>query len=118
MSRVGSWASRALGSGVVALLLASVGTLACGPEESRASAASRQVRTSWAEPVRSVEAPTTTTTPPPAPKKVLIMGDSVIWDTVPGVTEGFRGAGIDVVSEAFPGTSLLGGTTVTRRSDA
>jgi lysophospholipase L1-like esterase len=100
---------RALACIVVALLGAALVAAACGPDR-RVSAAERPPT-----PVTSVTAePTTTTTTVPVapPKKVLVMGDSVIWDAVPRVREGFGAAGIEVVSEAFPGTSLLGGTNV------
>lgn len=103
---------RALACGVVGLLATALAAAACAPEGrvSAAEAPASAVTSVIAEPAPS---PTTSTTVPVAPlEKVLIMGDSVIWDAVGRVREGFAAAGIEVVSEAFPGTSLLGGTNV------
>ena len=101
---------RALACTVVALLAAALVAAACAPDPrvSAAEAPVAPVTTVTAEPTTT----TTTTVPVAPPKKVLVMGDSVIWDTVARVREGFGAAGIEVVSEAFPGTSLLGGTNV------
>lgn len=60
--------------------------------------------------------PTTTTAALPRPTgrplRVLVMGDSPIWDAYPFIEEGFRRAGVEVRGGAFPGTSLLGRTDV------
>lgn len=98
----------ALACSVVALLAAALAA-ACVPDRpvSAAEAADDPVTTVTVEPTT-----TTTSVPVVPPRKVLLMGDSVIWDAVARVREGFGAAGIEVVSEAFPGTSLLGGTNV------
>ena len=59
---------------------------------------------------------TSTTLPPPTRElnKVLLIGDSEMFDAAPFITEGFKAAGIEVNSQAFPGTSLLGVTDVTK----
>jgi hypothetical protein len=52
---------------------------------------------------------TTTTTAPGRPlRKVLLLGDSEMFDAAPYTIEGFRTAGVETNSQAFPGTSLLG----------
>jgi hypothetical protein len=61
--------------------------------------------------------PVTTTSavlPRPAgrPLRVLVMGDSPMWDAYRFIEEGLRGAGVEVRGGAFPGTSLLGRTDV------
>ena len=102
---------RALACGVVALLGAALIAAACAPDR-RVSAAERPAIAVTSVTAAPTTTTTTTTVPAAPPKKVLIMGDSVIWDAVPRVREGFGAAGLEVVSEAFPGTSLLGGTNV------
>jgi hypothetical protein len=44
---------------------------------------------------------------------VLLLGDSEMFDAAPYATEAFKAAGIEVNSQAFPGTSLLGVSDVT-----
>jgi len=56
---------------------------------------------------------TTSTTAPPAPvHKVLIVGDSVMWEAAPLVVQDFADAHVEAVSRAGAGSSLLGGTDV------
>lgn len=64
-------------------------------------------------PATSVPATTTTSARPPGrPLRVLIMGDSPMWDAYPFIEAGLRAAGVEVRGGAFPGTSLLGRTDV------
>lgn len=76
------------------------------------SATSSSTSTTAAEPTTLVEATPTTTVPPEPVHKVLLLGDSVMWDAAPTIVDGFRAAGIEVNSQAFPGTSLLGKTDI------
>jgi hypothetical protein len=46
--------------------------------------------------------------------KVLLLGDSEMYDAAPYATAAFKAAGIVVNSQAFPGTSLLGRSQVTQ----
>jgi hypothetical protein len=56
--------------------------------------------------------PTTTSPPAGRPLRVLVMGDSPMWDAYPFIEAGFAAAGVEVRGGAFPGTSLLGRTDV------
>jgi len=55
---------------------------------------------------------TTTTTPVTPVRTVLVLGDSVMWDAARYATGYFGAAGVQVNSQAFPGTSLLGKTDI------
>jgi hypothetical protein len=56
---------------------------------------------------------TTSSTVPPAPvRKVLIVGDSIMWVASRYVIEDFAEAQVEAVSRAVAGSSLLGGTDI------
>jgi len=61
----------------------------------------------------STTSTTTSTTAPPAPvHKVLIVGDSVMWEAASYIVQDFADAHVEAVSRAGAGSSLLGGTDV------
>ena len=65
----------------------------------------------------STTSSSTTVAAPAAPARalhtVLLLGDSEMFDAAPFATEAFKAAGVEVNSQAFPGTSLLGASDVT-----
>jgi hypothetical protein len=103
----------------IGLLAIALTLVACGssPTEKDAERAESVARTSSSTTSPSVSTsettPTTAKAPARALHKVLLLGDSEMFDAAPSAIEGFRAAGIDAVSQAFPGTSLLGVSNIT-----
>jgi len=103
------------------LVCALLGLAACGSADDARRAQLADSRANTTSSTTSTTAATSTTTtsttlapPARALHKVLLLGDSEMFDASPFATEAFRAAGIEVNSQAFPGTSLLGGTSVTK----
>jgi hypothetical protein len=94
-----------------------VATSACGPESSDPSAA----RAATADPIVVDGAPTTTSVTVAAPasdgpassvrprRDVLLVGDSLLYEIVPTLTENLGAHGVDVHVAGAPGTGLLSG---------
>jgi hypothetical protein len=80
-------------------------------DTTRTSTISRSVPTSDAS---TSSTSTTLATPTRALHKVLLLGDSEMFDASGPAAAAFKAAGIETNSQAFPGTSLLGGTSVTQ----
>jgi hypothetical protein len=98
-----------------------LGLAACGSAVADEPAQLAASRTNSSSPSTSTTTATSTTTtsttvapPARALHKVMLLGDSEMFDAAPFITDAFRAAGIEVNSQAFPGTSILGGTSVTK----
>lgn len=105
---------------LVGLVCAALVLAACG-SSSQPSAGRQTTPTTTTTSSTTAESTTTTSTtstirpkPARALHKVMLLGDSEMFDAAPYATEAFKAAGIEVNSQAFPGTSLLGRSQVTQ----
>lgn len=109
-----------LGSSSAVLVLAACGSAATdgaaeqAPQPIRARAAAATSVPSPTAASGPTKSSTTVAPPARALRKVLLLGDSEMYDAAPFATEAFKAAGVAVNSQAFPGTSLLGKTQISQ----
>ncbi len=85
---------------------------AMAPNDSPTTAASTSLTTTTTTTTVAALPSTPIVVPQPDAGRVLWLGDSIAYDLAPGLLAALDSAGVDAVSEAFPGVRLVGGDDI------